>query len=195
MSAYLSSPDTINALATYWERKAKGPGSFTTPAASLEKALIFSTRARGEKGPDQQAESVIRSLQPFEAVSALLLLENQRSLAARYPSPSDSDMYEAPSSYYRAQRLPIVSYWIERRTTGQLVGLVRGYSYQACEHNDWTTSVAYFLLEQIEYSLLKDLERRDCGEEGNWASFEAPEDPREAAMREIIAKANARAVA
>ena len=195
MSAYLSSPDTINALATYWERRASQPGSFTTPAASLDKAWRFSCNARGDRAPDQQVQSMIQNLHPFEAVSALLLLENQRSLAARYPSPSDADMYDAPSSYYRAQRLPIVGYWIESRTTGQMVGLVRGYGYQACEHEDWTTSVAYFLIEQIEYSLLKDLEARDCGQEGNWASFEAPEDPREAAMREILAAANARSVA
>ena len=187
MSANLSSPDTINALATYWERSPSQPGSLTTPATSLDKAWIFSCNARGDRAPDQQVQSTIQNMHPFEAVFALLLLENQRSLAARYPSPSDADMYDAPSSYYRAQRLPIVDYWIGGRITGQMVGLVRGYVYQVCEHEDWTTSVAYFLIEQIEYSLLEDLEARDCGQEGNWANFEAPEDPREVAMRKILA--------
>jgi len=169
MSAFLSSPDTINALATYWFTKASTPGNFTTPWGSLDKAQRCSDHARNAcEDPtkrDQAAAEIICSVENAHTACFKILLEaNQASLEARYPDDTST-----PDPSYKAKRLPIVSYWIQGRQTGHLVGLVRGYSYQACEHSGWETSVAHELIEQIQRWLLKDLETRDCGDDGNWA--------------------------
>ena len=187
MSAFLSSADCLNALATYWERKAKAPGGYTTPADSLARAVRRSNHKNGAReNPaviDAQADALISKLPPFAAMFQILLLENQRSLEARYPSDTD---YRAAGPDYKPQRLQIVDYWLAARQTGQLVGLLRGYRYQACEHDGWETSVASQLCQEIELQLLKDLESRDCGDNGNWASWEAPADPRQIAMEAAL---------
>ena len=51
--------------------------------------------------------------------------------------------------------------------------------------------MAYFMLQQISAYLLKDLEALHCpvdeyGGRGNWATFEAPEDPRAVRLREAL---------
>jgi len=189
MSAFLSSPDTLNALASYWARRASTPGNYTSPWGSLDQALRCSDHARGaSEDPtkrDHAAAKLIASVKdPFTACFEILLEANQASLEARYPG--DDDM-SRPGSGYKAKRLPIVDYWIQGRETGHLVGLAHGYAYQACEHSGWETSVAHEVIEQIQRWLLKDLEARDCGDGGNWAGWEAPEDPRAVAMREALA--------
>jgi len=192
MSAYLSSPDTLAALVTYWATKASTPGSYSTPADSLLRAYQFSCRARGSFNGDAVADEEVATLigenKPAKAADTayrVLLLENQRSLAARYPEDDD---YRAAGSAYAYRRLPIVQFWISTQATGQLVGLLRGYIYQSCEHDGWETSTARKLCDQIERWLLGDLEGRDCGPNGsNWASWEAPEDPRQVAFLAALA--------
>jgi len=194
MSAFLSSPDTLSALVTYWAAKASAPGSYSTPADSLLRAYQFSCRARsGSSGDlviDDEVATLIGANNPAKAADTayrILLLENQRSLAARYP---DDDGYRAAGARYTYRRLPIVQFWLSTQATGQLVGLLRGYAYQSCEHDGWETSTARKLCDQIERWLLGDLEAKDCGPNGgNWASWEAPEDPRAVAMREALANA------
>jgi hypothetical protein len=191
MSAFLSSADTINALATYWALRAGTPGSYSTPADSLSRAIGASDRARGACQDPSKADAEVAAIadaaDPFSAAFRILLLENQRSLEARYPEDAD---YRTAGPEYRPQRLPIVQYWICSRTTGELVGLLRGFEYQACEHDGWETSAAHEICSQIRRWLLADLETRDCGDNGsNWASWEAPEDPRAVAMRQALANA------
>lgn len=189
MSAFLSSADTINALTTYWAFKAGAPGSYSTPAESLKRAVVASHRARGAyenpANDDKEVLAIANGTDAFSAAFQILLLENQRSLEARYPDDAD---YRAAGPEYKPQRLPIVQYWVCSQLTGQLVGLLRGFEYQACEHDGWETSTAHELCQQIRRWLLSDLEARDCGANGgNWASWEAPEDPRAVAMREALA--------
>ena len=132
MSAFLSSPDTLSALVTYWAAKASAPGSYSTPADSLLRAYQFSCRARsGSSGDlviDDEVATLIGANNPAKAADTayrILLLENQRSLAARYP---DDDGYRAAGARYTYRRLPIVQFWLSTQATGQLVGLLGKYS-------------------------------------------------------------------
>ena len=197
MSAYLCTPDALNALATYWERHASR-GSSTAEGAIL-RAIHCQRRATGAtsgdyvtdlKDDEKACAKILASVRgnALRAVFGILLIENQNSLKARYPD--SPDMWETGPEYV-GRSIPVVDYWIQRRETGQLVGILNGYEYQSCEHRDWETSLAYFMLQQISAYLLKDLEALHCpvdeyGGRGNWATFEAPEDPRAVRLREAL---------
>lgn len=176
MSAFLCSPDDLNALVTYWEHMKNRQ----CPQA-IAKAIDCSYRAKNSSGcfdptkRDHAADDIVsKSKTAKTACFRILLQANLDSLAARYPE-DDSDTYESVGAEYRSKRLPIVMDWIMRRQTGHLVGLCRGYEYQACEHKGWGTSVAFYLVEQIKTLLLNDLETRDCGDRGLWAGWTAPD--------------------
>lgn len=187
MSAFLSSSDCLSALAHYWERKS-GRENHTSPTSAFERACLLSLHSQDVDSWSKArafAETYIKEQgqgSAARAVYAQLLACNVQSLEARYPG--DHDMTDAAG--YRFERLPIVNYWIEGRQTGHLVGLLRGYEYQACEYKGWETSIGSKICDQIAGYLLKDLEGRDCPD-GTWASWEAPEDPRVVAMRERLA--------
>ena len=187
MSAFLCSPDDLNALVTYWEHMTNAPSSFTTAAQSITRAIDCSYRARNPHGygdptkRDRAAEEIVAKSKTFTTACFRILLQaNLDSLAARYPKDG-SATYESVGAEYSFKRLPIVMGWINERQTGHLAGLGMGYEYQACEHKGWSTSVAFFLVEQIKAFLLNDLEARDCGDKGLWAGWTAPEAP--AALR------------
>lgn len=197
MSAYLCTADALNALATYWERHASR-GANTAEGAIL-RAIHCQRRAMGStsgdyvtdlKDDEKACAKILASVRgnALRAVFGILLIENQNSLKARYPG--DSEMWETGPEYV-GRSIPVVDYWIQRRETGQLVGILNGYEYQSCEHRDWETSLAYFILQQISGYLLRDLEALHCpvdeyGGRGNWATFEAPEDPRAVRLREAL---------
>lgn len=185
MSAYLTSNDTINALVTYWGIMSNRGCS--TAGAQLSRCYAFAQRAKnGGEGWyfDWAAREVdaLRKTQSLEAVVFNhLLQENVNSLQARYPD--SSDMWSAADSY-RLRRSAQVSRWVNYRPFGQghLVGMVRGYEYQSCEHDGWDKSVAYQICQQIRQLLLQDLESRDCGDRTNWASYEEPTSAEPAPM-------------
>jgi len=184
MSAYLSSGDAINALATYWTIKLESPG-YSSPAGELTRAYHCHQRdVHGVTDADETAWKLIQaatesgsSWQPWQSVQQILLLENQRSLEARYPGDDDYRSAEGPE--YQPRRISAVRGWQMARETGRLVGILNGYEYQSCEHDGWTSSVAYHLCQQIRSQLLDDLEKRDCpDDERGWASWQEPErDP------------------
>ena len=184
MSAFLSSGDAINALATYWTIKLESPG-YSSPAGELTRASHCHQRdVHGVTDADQTSWQLIQaatksgtSWQPWQSVQQILLLENQRSLEARYPG--DEDYRSAEDPEYRPRRIQAVRGWQMARETGRLVGILKGYEYQSCEHDGWTSSVAYHLCQQIRSQLLDDLEKRDCpDDERGWASWQEPErDP------------------
>ena len=187
MSAYLSSADCLNALATYWERKASQGAS--TAEGSILRALHCQRRATGAtsgdyvtdlKDDEKACARILASVKgnPLRAVFGILLIENQNSLKARYPG--DSEMWETTPEYV-GRSLPCVDRWIQQRKTGEMVGLLNGYEYQACEHNEWERSLAFFICQQISSHLLDDLQVLHCppneyGSRGHWASFKAPAD-------------------
>ena len=185
MSAFLTSGDAINALATYWNQATSR--GYSSAASELERAYRCHQRDCQQNGaePDETAWQLIQaatekgsSWQPWQSVQQLLLLENQRSLAARYPE--DEDFRSAVGKEYKPRRVSTVMGWIMGRKTGHLVGIVNGYEYQSCEHDDWGHSVAFYLCQQIRRQLLNDLETRDCSDETRgWASWQEPEEAKQ----------------
>ena len=181
MSAFLSSGDALNALATYWTMSSSR--GYTSAIGELTRAFRCHQRDCQLTGAEadqtawqliEAAEAKGSSWQPWQSVQQILLLENQRSLAARYPE--DEDFRSAGGDEYKPRRSATVSGWVQGRKTGQLVGILNGYEYQSCEHDGWTTSVAYHLCQQIRRQLLNDLETRDCIDETRgWASWQEPE--------------------
>ena len=197
MSAFLASADCLNALATYWERKASRGAS--TAEGSILRAIHCQRHATGAtsgdyvtdlKDDEKACARILASVKgnPLRAVFGILLIENQNSLKARYPG--DSEMWETGPEYV-GRSLPVVDRWIQQRKTGEMVGLLNGYEYQACEHNDWGTSLAFFICQQISSHLLDDLQALHCppdefGSRGNWASFQAPKDgPRPVSLSQL----------
>lgn len=179
MSAYLSSNDTINALVTYWSDSASHR-NYTTPKDSLCRAFAMAKLAQEESRAyphDWAEEQTMKAITEYggaeKAAFALLLLENVKSLISRYPD--DDEMFE-DAYLYRFNRSAQVMRWLHYAPLGHgfLVGMVKGYVYQSCEHESWEQSAAFQLCKQIKDFLLSDLERRDCNGEGSWASFVEP---------------------
>jgi hypothetical protein len=177
MSAYLASNDAISALTTYWEQSARF-GNYTTPRDQLIRAHAAASDRSGNGWNHYQADKDARELicehgSPERAAFALLVAENVCSLQTRYPD--SPDMWSA-AELYRFRPSASVQRWMHYAPHGHghLVGMASSYEYQACEHAEWPCSVAYQLIEQIRTALLRDLERRDCKEGGQGASFEEP---------------------
>lgn len=177
MSAYLASNDAISALATYWEQSAR-LGNYTTPQDQLIRAHAAASDRSGNGWNHYQADKDARELiyehgTPERAAFALLVAENVRSLETRYP---DSPEMWSAAELYRFRPSASVQRWMHYAPHGHghLVGMASSYAYQACEHDNWPCSVAYQLIEQIRTALLHDLERRDCKEGRQGASFEEP---------------------
>ena len=56
-----------------------------------------------------------------------------------------------------------------------LASMAKGLIYQSCEHKEFRSSVAYFLLSDIKNSLLSDLVKYSLSdEETPWASWLEP---------------------
>ena len=126
-----------------------------------------------EWAEEQTIQAIAKYGSAEKAAFALLVLENVKSLISRYPSADE--MFKEASSY-RFKRSAQVMRWLHYAPLGHgfLVGMVKGYAYQSCEHESWEQSAAFQLCEQIKGFLLSDLERRDCQEQGSWASFTEP---------------------
>lgn len=177
MSAYLTSNDTISALVTYWEHSTRVHNHISL-REQLTRAYAAASDRRGTGWDFSWATTQVTLLLegfPSEchAAFALLLRENINSLVALYPN--DEDMWSDAGSY-RFRRSAAVQRWVDRRPFGHgnLVGMVRGYSYQSCEHKGWSGSEAFQIIEQIRTGLLIDLEQRDCPDSSPWASFTEP---------------------
>ena len=187
MSAFLSSADALNALATYWERKASR--GYSNPKSEILRAIHCQRHATGATSGDYQTDYVqdqeahtrimaAHNGNALKTVFGILLIENQNSLKARYPD--GAEMWETDPTYV-GRSIPVVDQWIQQGVTGQLVGILNGYEYQACEHDGWRTSLAYFICQQIRGELLADYQARCCprdehGLKTNWADYKAPKD-------------------
>jgi len=174
MSAYLSSNDCLNALVTYWElRSDQGANNARD---QLARAYSWFYDKHGKKcyshshGVEQAANAINEHGTAANAVFKILLSENIRSLNARYPGREE--MW-GQAEHYRFYRSSAVLRWTAYKPHGEgnLVGMLRGYRYQSCEHDTWIQSTAYQILEQIKEYLLQDLERRDCGTDYEWADY------------------------
>ena len=173
MSAYLSSQDAIAALATYWF--ASVTNKRFGPLYSYLTRAIWSSGVQYSDA-QLQAERLLSNRAAGLVIFELLLAENQASLEARYPD--SPDMREA--SHYRYSIDTAVLHAVQgRQPTGALVGILRGYEYQSCEHNGWKRSIGYAICQQIRDFLTDDLERRDCPDEDSrfWADYKRNQWP------------------
>lgn len=170
MSAFLSSADAINALATYWHQR---QNRHQLAKERLRYALSRANAICTSYDVNKEASQVIARKPPFDAVFHLLLAENIRSLQHRYPS--EPEMW-ATDETYKPRLISCVETWSEWKQTSGLVGILRGYVYQSCEHKGWRTSVAHEICDQIKDELLSDY--RDTGSHNNedffWASWTEP---------------------
>ena len=132
---------------------------------------------------------------PAAAVFELLLAENVASLQARYPD--SPEMWQAAEGY-RYRPCAGVRRWINANKCGPIVGLVRGFNYQSCEHASWEKSIGWQLLQQIRHQLLIHLENRDTENAqlcwADWQEF-ADAEPVSAYLRDMRDLAYANAVA
>lgn len=162
MSAYLTSNEDLSTLATYWLAKANDARTFGDTKSSLTYAIYHSFRILKRSttwgvAAGKTAE-ILKTARPGPVIFQLLLEENLASLKYRYP---DSDTFWDHSGY-RFREDAAVQRWMNNRTTGQVVPLVRSYEYQSCEHPEWEASIAYQLCQQIRHFLLLDLQERDA---------------------------------
>lgn len=169
MSAYLSSSDTLSALASYWLASHE-QHTYSYPISDLRRALYHGTPGMTWGDASVTADKLSDGRSLGLVVYELLLAENQASLAARYP---DAEDYRKAEGYaYKFDRA--VERSVQRNKTGWIVSLLNGYEYQSCEHDSWTRSVGYQLCLQIRKFLCDDLQRLQDPDEQHcyWANYD-----------------------
>jgi len=184
MSAYLTSNDVLNALATYFhESNKKG-----YLKSSYELCIYEHLKNNHKHMTDIQVADTAQNIVNLDyeltyasnkthTVAVLvfdqLLKENKNSLKALYPN--DSDMWQNDYKFKPSQQ--VITWVLDRNIKGlaMLADMVRGYYYQSCEHNAFKTSPAYFLIKDIQNSLLNNLVKYSLnGDEQPWASWSEP---------------------
>ena len=182
MSAYLTSNDVLNALATYFhESNKKG-----YLRSSYELCIYESIKSDHKHMTEKQIGDLANSLVNLDyeltypgnkthTIAVLvfdqLLKENKNSLKALYPN--DSDMWQNDYKFKPSQQ--VITWVLDRNIEGlaMLASMANGYYYQSCEHNGFKTSPAYFLLKDIQNSLLRDLIKYSL-KDRPWASWREP---------------------
>ena len=184
MSAYLTSNDVLNALATYFhESNKKG-----YLKSSYELCIYESIKSDHKHMTEKQIGDLANSLVNLDyeltypgnkthTIAVLvfdqLLKENKNSLKALYPN--DSDMWQNDYKFKPSQQ--VITWVLDRNIKGlaSLASMANGYIYQSCEHDGFKTSPAYFLIKDIQNSLLSDLTKYTLDrEERPWASWSEP---------------------
>jgi len=196
MSAHLTDQDCLNALATLWYEYHKLPRS-EAPQAALERAFCIAPEETTTKlGYFEQqnefrarAERLIKASQPaYKGLAAcrvvydLLLNENVRSLQALYPNDMKEPLQDRIwYNEYDFKKSSTVTKWVsERDSRGLLMvwQMLRGWSYQSCEHFEYRNSVAYQIEQQIQYAILDLLKKRHCPDQEKdrvWTSWKDPQ--------------------
>ena len=80
-----------------------------------------------------------------KALAELLATENLRSLMARYPE--DYKGLKDFTEYFADCRNKAKGK--ARVSTEELIGLLRSYRYQSCEHEEWISSDAYWITRRM----------------------------------------------
>jgi hypothetical protein len=152
MSAYLCDSETFSLLAAYWCRDGRNPDELVhrlQRAVDQTRLLLLP----GEKVPS--AELLCKAAGNVRgAVFGALVLENLRSLEARYPYNKEEDRALAD----QLQLEPVGSADLRPEVSGRVAAAVAELDYQSCEHSGWERSLAFFLLEQVRCQLLGDLQ-------------------------------------
>ena len=82
-------------------------------------------------------------------VAAILMAENVRSVNAKYG--------ENEGKAYVFEYLPQA----RKRPVGNIIGALDCYEYQACETDDWHTSIAHEIVQGLRKHLLKTIAEKD----------------------------------
>ena len=185
MSAYLTSNDVLNALSTYfYESNKKGSLKSTYELCIHETIKSDHPHITENEAADIAHNKVNLDYKlTYESnktytiavlVFDQLLKENKNSLKALYPSYPD--MWQNDYKFKPSQQ--VITWLLDRDIKGlaSLADMVRGYYYQSCEHSDFKTSPAYFLIKDIQNSLLNNLVKYSLNdEEQPWASWSEPQ--------------------
>lgn len=96
--------------------------------------------------------SSVKAVTPDE-LGEMLVVENVRSITARYPDVLDGGPMPGPvdaywESYYEFQRPS------RRPTVVEALKLISCYEYQSCEHDEWVDSEAKRFCEHLTATLI-----------------------------------------
>lgn len=186
MSAYLASNDVLNALSTYFHMSNK-KGDLRS---SYELAVYEHIKTDHKHVTDTEAADIAQNIVNLDhkltyernkthTIAVLvfdqLLKENVNSLKALYPN--DSDMWLNDYKFKPSQQ--VITWVLDRNIKGlaSLASMVKGLIYQSCEHKEFRSSIAYFLLSDIKNSLLNDLVNYSLSKDSDsqpWASWLEP---------------------
>ena len=186
MSAYLASNDVLNALSTYLHEK----NSRGNLKSSYQMCVYESIKTNHKHLNENEAYKLANSLVNLdisltkerneayciaELVFDQLLKENVNSLKALYPT--HSDMWQNDYKFKPSQQ--VITWVLSRDIKGlaSLASMAKGLIYQSCEHKEFRSSVAYFLLSDIKNSLLSDLVNYSLSKDSDqqpWASWLEP---------------------
>ncbi len=184
MSACLTSNDVLNALTTYFhESNKKG-----YLKSSYELCIYESIKNHKRHLTDTEAADIAQNIVNLDykltyqsnksnTIAVLvfdqLLKENKNSLKALYPNYPD--MWQNDYKFKPSQQ--VINWLLDRDIKGLacLADMCRGYYYQSCEHSGFKTSPAYFLIKDIQSSLLNNLVKFSLNDdEQPWASWIEP---------------------
>lgn len=158
MSAFLVGKVHIDALLT----AALGNGA-------RDDALYWWTPEKGGRRVDHET---------VDAVGAMLVAENVKSVTARYSDiPDDLDGAPGPIDNGFAVAAMKGEYRFERTrefSTGELLAAISCYEYQSCEHDGWDSSDAKAFCDYLR----KHLCRKVPGYEDTWELTERGNPPR-----------------
>lgn len=188
MSAYLTSEDTIAALSTFWFISCLD-SSMEQPKGSLRRILFCSMRSADKEETDSDilwndAEAVLKyeeHLHIDELVFNVLLKANVDSLKARYPD--SPEMWEEAKNFKFKKSYFARMAATEFKNLGFISSMCKGYSYQSCEHDEWQTSFAFHIIEDIKDKILNAVEKNEFKKFDSvesqvkkvpWASFSEP---------------------
>ena len=106
------------------------------------------------------------ALYPSE-IGQLLLDENLRSLAARYPDTADPDAPEMADAdqWERGRSNLFIPQGTQRHVTiVEGLKMLSCYEYQACEHDSWPTSTARKFCDALRLHLIRRLPGYDAAQ-------------------------------
>lgn len=96
-----------------------------------------------------------------QAIGAMLVRENARSVAHRYPDHRPAEQIgaeiDALTACYQFKRDPFVSVVNVSRCIAIALKLIANYEYQACEHPGWEASDACKFCSRLRDELIESL--------------------------------------
>lgn len=103
-------------------------------------------------------------------VANMLLMENIRSVSARYPNESSATLPgDHPEPFTRKDFATVRWMNIKAR---QVWHSCRCYSYQACESDDWTKTEAYAFIESLSHGAANEMAGEVDHNAGEWGAPE-----------------------